>query len=95
MPRNPERYVYINVAIPTDSHIIEQLERDSTQTGIPKNHLVLLYLKEYIRLFIDGEIQRVMPSSSVAPGQTKAVLDLPVVITSEVTDTDLDEAFGI
>ncbi len=92
MPRDTEKKSYITVAVNKDSDLMRQLIEDERRKGIPKSHLIINYADEYVRLFIQG---------NTAPPVTQNVTKGPLLnqeneamITSDISDDDLADAYG-
>jgi hypothetical protein len=93
MPRNTERRVYISVAVNKDSDLMRQLEKDEERKGTSKSSLLVYYADEYVRLFLQGGmVPAIIPNPASSPAST---VETPQpMITSELTDDELLDAFG-
>jgi hypothetical protein len=93
MPRDTDKKMYLSIAVNKDSDLMRQLIEDERRKGIPKSHLIVSYADEYVRLFIQGGTVPVAPS--ITHGTTLAPnLSTDNIITSGISDEDLEDAYG-
>lgn len=95
MPRDTDKKSYLTIAVNKDSDLMRQLSEDERRKGIPKSHLIVSYADEYVRLFIQGGVvPAVAPSvaQSATPVSSLSLTDN--IITSDLSDDDLADAYG-
>jgi hypothetical protein len=90
MPRNTNDKEYITVAVRKDSNLMRQLEIDAREKSQPKSHLLVSYAADYVRFLLRGE--DLPPVSKPASQFTlaKESVEVDPLITSTLTDDDLD-----